>query len=380
MRAKSMVLILIALGCGLVASIAISQVMERDSNGETAKLETVQIYVALSDIDVNEQLTANNVRLEDWPKSKVPEGSIVNFEEIHERFARTRMYEGEPVLRRKLADSITGPAITIPAGHRVCSLKVRMDTAVSYLVNPGDRVDIYGYFRQGKDIPKTGTREILRNVRLFAVNSETEQETDQEGRTIVAKTVSVLVKQDQVARLMLAAELGTLRLALRRPNETHERNNAEEASIETLFGQHSESADEEQKPSKTLSAAGGFVKFLSGLGQKSPAAATYPVNMMPAMPRSQEPEWQMTLLTPDGGTEFTWRDGANLPETGNPGLATPSNPFAPATRAQPGPPTWQPSPAPASGAAADPVPGDQPLDQDDQDQDNTTDFSVGDDD
>ena len=29
MRAKSMVLILIALGCGLVASIAISQVMER---------------------------------------------------------------------------------------------------------------------------------------------------------------------------------------------------------------------------------------------------------------------------------------------------------------------------------------------------------------
>ena len=143
MRAKSMVLILIALGCGLVASIAISQVMERGSNQATAKLETVQIYVAISDIDVNEQLSASNVRLEDWPKAKIPEGSITNFEEINERFARTRMYEGEPILRRKLADSITGPAITIPEGHRVCSLKVRMDTAVSYLVNPGDRVDIH---------------------------------------------------------------------------------------------------------------------------------------------------------------------------------------------------------------------------------------------
>ncbi len=32
MRAKSMLLILIALGCGLVASIAISQVMERGPN------------------------------------------------------------------------------------------------------------------------------------------------------------------------------------------------------------------------------------------------------------------------------------------------------------------------------------------------------------
>ncbi len=31
-------------------------------------------------------------------------------------------------------------------------------------------------------MPRTGTREILRNVRVFAVNSETEQETDQDGR------------------------------------------------------------------------------------------------------------------------------------------------------------------------------------------------------
>jgi pilus assembly protein CpaB len=375
MRAKSMVLILIALGCGLVASIAISQVMDRDKNSQAAKLETVQIYVAISDIDVNEQLTATNVRLEDWPKSKVPEGSIVNFDEINERFARTRMYEGEPVLRRKLADSITGPAITIPEGHRVCSLKVRMDTAVSYLVNPGDRVDIYGYFREGKDIPKTGTREILRNVRLFAVNSETEQEVDQEGRTIVAKTVSVLVKQDQVARLMLAAELGTLRLALRRPNETHQRNAAEEASIETLFGQHSESADENQQPNKALSAAGGLVKFLSGLGQPSTAGSTYPVNL--TVPTFSQPQsaWKMTLLTPNGGSEFTWRDESSLPETGNAGSAS-GSPFATPTV-----PGWQPptNPAPVGLPGSGPVPGLQAEQEDQDNQDNTTDFSVSDD-
>ena len=130
-----------------------------------------------------------------------------------------RFYAGEPILAPKLVNEIEGPAIKIPDGHRVCSLKVQMDTAVSGLVNPGDRVDIFGYFKEGRGIPKTGTREILKNVRVFAVNDQTAQETDQEGRTIVAKTVSVLVKQDQVAKLMLATELGTLRLALRRPNE-----------------------------------------------------------------------------------------------------------------------------------------------------------------
>ncbi len=291
MRAKSMVLILIALGCGLIASIAISQVMERGSNKGTATLETVQIYVALSDIDVNEQLSATNVRLEDWPKSKIPEGAVVNFEEINERFARTRMYEGEPVLKRKLADNISGPAITIPEGDRVCSLKVRMDTAVSYLVKPGDRVDIFGYFREGRDIPKTGTREILRNVRVFAVNSETEQETDQEGRTIVAKTISVLVKQDQVARLMLAAELGTLRLALRRPNETAQRNPTETASIETLFGaafrigRRASDAEQSQIRSERFcefslglaeSSSGGGRRDLSGQHDIASAAAATP--------------------------------------------------------------------------------------------------------
>jgi pilus assembly protein CpaB len=379
MRAKSMVLILIALGCGLVASIAISQVMDRGAKSGNATLETVQIYVATNDIDVNEQLTATNVRLEDWPKAKVPEGSVVNFEEINEHFARTRMYEGEPILMRKLADSITGPAITIPEGHRVCSLKVRMDTAVSGLVKPGDRVDIFGYFRQGKDIPKTGTREILRNVRVFAVNSETEQETDQEGRTIVAKTVSVLVMQDQVARLMLASELGTLRLALRRPNETPQRNATETASIETLFGQHSETADKTHKPSRAVSAAGGFVKFLSGLGQKTETSnASYPVNVI--APVQNKPAWQMTLLTPSGPTEFTWQDEGSLPNTGNPGASAASNPFAPAAPATQGQAPWRPStdPAPNGGSGAGPQPGVQ-AEQDQDDQDNTTDFSVSDD-
>ena len=59
--------------------------------------------------------------------------------------ARTRLYEGEPILKRKLADEISGAAIKIPEGHRVCSLKVRMDTAVSYLVKPGDRVALYEF-------------------------------------------------------------------------------------------------------------------------------------------------------------------------------------------------------------------------------------------
>jgi pilus assembly protein CpaB len=348
-----MVLIVIALGCGLVASIAISQVMERGGGGPS-QLETVPIYVAMSDIDVNEQLTASNVEMEEWPKTKVPEGATTNYEDIKERFAQTRMYAGEPILLRKLADEISGPAIQIPDGYRVLSLKVRMDTAVSNLVRPGDRVDIFGYFRAGKDIPKTGTREILRNVRVFAVNSETEQVGDQDGETIVAKTVSVLVKQDQVAKLMLATELGTLRLALRRPNEQENRNSGETATIESLFGTRSEMADDRSAHSTGSSKPAGLLQFLSGLkSAASPPAGTTAGSFSPtatamSMPQQAKPQWEMTLLTPDGGTNFTWRDTEQLPSTGSDGAPG-------ATAGAPRP--WQPpAPTPGGGQVQMPTP------------------------
>ncbi len=352
MRAKSMVLIVIALGCGLVASIAISQVMERGSRGNSAAMEMVQIYVATADIDANEQLTASNVRMEDWPKSKVPEGSITDFNEINEHFARVRFYAGEPILKLKLADELEGPAIKIPDGHRVCSLRVQMDTAVSGLISPGDRVDIFGYFKEGRGIPQTGTREILKNVRVFAVNSQTSQETDQEGRALVAKTVSVLVKQDQVAKLMLAAELGTLRLALRRPNEDSEVTSGENATIETLFGTRSEDADEKSSPSADTpagalaSAAGGFVGFLNSIKSQNAMAAAAGSSGGLLTPG---PAWQMTLLTPDGGQQYTWNNEGELPVLG--GGATAAPPVPPIAVPQPVPPA---APAPATPAAAAP--------------------------
>ena len=62
MRMKSLILIFIALGCGLVASIGISQVMDRGGSG--GSLEVEQILVALNDIDIGSKLDAANVKLE----------------------------------------------------------------------------------------------------------------------------------------------------------------------------------------------------------------------------------------------------------------------------------------------------------------------------
>src|SRR5690349_10319924 len=100
MRPKSLLLLALALGCGLVASIGISQVMDH-KNGP-AKLETVSIYVATHNINLGDQIDSDTIALQEWPKDKVPKGAITKLEDLKNRRPRTAIIEGEPILDGKL--------------------------------------------------------------------------------------------------------------------------------------------------------------------------------------------------------------------------------------------------------------------------------------
>ena len=248
MRAKSMVLIFIALVCGLVASIGISQVMDSNSSDEVPAVETEEVYVAVADIDIDEQLTSENVKLEGWPAGKVPENAARSFEDIEGMYPNMRFVEGEPILLTKVRNSHQSPVIHIEKGYRVIPIEVRRDTISDGLINPGDRVDIVGYFRASQEIPQTMTRKILRNVRLFAVNSETERTgVDDQGNQANVQTVSLLIPDSQVNKLLLAMELGTLRMTLRRPDEDDAEITTDDATVDMLFHQDVEDADAEDE-------------------------------------------------------------------------------------------------------------------------------------
>ena len=84
MRPKSLILLILALGCGLVASIGISQVMDRNSRHPKA-VETTPIYVALHNINLGDPIDAAMVSLQEWPKDKVPPGAISQLDQLEGR-------------------------------------------------------------------------------------------------------------------------------------------------------------------------------------------------------------------------------------------------------------------------------------------------------
>ena len=193
MRIKSIILIIIALGCGLVASIGISEVLKQGVSAGPA-VETEPILVAAMDIDIGTKLDVHNVKVEQWPKGKIPAEGLKALDDAQDLFTSTRLYAGEPILSKKLMDSNDPSAtIKIPDGYVVIPVKVELDTVIG-LIQPGDLVDVMVFLRQGPEIPRTDTYTILRMVRLFAVNSQTARVVDEKGHEVSAKTVSLLVK------------------------------------------------------------------------------------------------------------------------------------------------------------------------------------------
>lgn len=213
---KSIILIVIALGCGTIAAIGMRQAMARPDTSTTTETET--IFVAVSSVPSWTKLNADVVKQEEWPKDKIPQGAARSMEDFEGKSSLYPLYPGEPIILTKISDGDGAYASErIPEGHQVFAVKVDRESALSGLINPGDKVDVLVFVR-GRDGVRTGTRTIMRNVTVFAVNDQIAR--IQEGESSIdAKTVSLLVQPSQSERLLLAKQLGTIHLALRKPGD-----------------------------------------------------------------------------------------------------------------------------------------------------------------
>lgn len=286
MQSKSLILLVFALICGVVASIGITQVMARRSATPAAQeLETQPVFVVKEDFPMGNVLNADKLKLEQWPKGKVPEGAIGKLEDIEGRRPKAKLFAGEPILEVKLlskGESAGGAAVTIPLGYRSVPVKVDEVSGGAAMILPGDRVDVLVYVKQSKDIRKTMTKTILQDIKVFAVDSTYTLESDESGQPIRAKTISLLLTPDQTERVMLAHELGKLRLALRSPNDHEEADLPEEGHrIAQIFGD-SEMADREKD------------SVLKG-AEPAPQAAPAPVE--PTVLVSQRPSHTVRVIT-----------------------------------------------------------------------------------
>lgn len=314
MRPKSLALLLLALGCGLVASVGITRVMNKGNGEAEKKVAEEGIYVAAVDIPLGERLTAENTKVVQWPKDKTPSGAITKVENIKDRRVRTRLFAGEPILENRLwgkGVNEQGASAMIPIGYRVVPVKVDLVSGGSDLILPGDRVDVMIHLVRdpNRGIGETLTRTILQDIKVFAVNDVLSLDKDKDGtRSISAKTISLLVTPEQAAVIMLATQSGVVNLVMRSSNG--DTTSAQvEARMTNLTGASS-SADHAKEDSTDQ------------VPTKQVAVTPLPVVEQPS-PRDT---WKVRVVKGNSIDEVIFeKDSGADPSTGSWRLASPAN-------------------------------------------------------
>jgi len=305
MRPKSLVLLILALGCGLVASIGISEIIDSQGSQAAVATETEAILVAKIDIDRSAVLSADNLMLEDWPKDKIPTGALRDLSEVDGRRPVIKITSGLPLLESMIG---SGEAIRaaseIPKGYRVVAVRVT-DESGANLIRPGDRVDLQLFARRnpGLGVEKTGTWVFLQDVSVFAVNQEISSDADNE-QAIQARTISLLVTPLQAAKVTLATRIGDIRLIMR-GSQDDEGSEDTVANINDLLNSSEKFEDEgENSAQGDGKVAGGDSSILDWLNQQKQAT-----------PATIGDSFEMVVMRGSDVTVEQFQNGTYLPKT-----------------------------------------------------------------
>lgn len=216
---------LIILGALVIAAIAVVLAnayftgIEQRAETQVADQSTTGIVVATQPLDFGDALTPENVRLQNFPASSIPQGAFRNVRDAlaENRVALRPIVPGEPVL----ADKVSGAngravlAAVLPEGMRAIAVPLSAVTGVAGFVRPGDTVDVL----LTRQIPGDGAEStdlmsdvILERVKVLAIDQIA---SEAETAPKVGSTAVLEVDPLQAQQLAIATKIGTLSLTLR---------------------------------------------------------------------------------------------------------------------------------------------------------------------
>ncbi len=186
-------MLVVAVGCGLVAMLGVRQVLNRDVKRKRSK--RANVLVTIAEIPPGTPLDVSNVKFKSWPIDQIPEGAVTQLEEYNKRSIKTRAVPGEIVMKAKLSEpGVRGASVEIPDGKQVFTASVDMTKTHSGLILPGDFVDVYATFsaRKAEGGRTTITKVILERVKIFATDHLTDV-GGSDSNQVKSKNISLLL-------------------------------------------------------------------------------------------------------------------------------------------------------------------------------------------
>jgi pilus assembly protein CpaB len=209
----------LSVGVALGAVVLASQWMLAQT-----KVASSKVVVTKADINLGTRLTAQMLKVVDWPRESLPEGAYDDPEKLKDRVIKTSLLSGEPVLESKLAPLGTqgGLSAVIGEGKRAMTVRVNDVVGVAGFALPGNYVDIVVNTEDESAAPRTSSNKsiskiVLEHILVLAVAQESGRD---DTKPKVVNAVTLEVTPEQAEKLDLARSVGQLSLVLRNQLDT----------------------------------------------------------------------------------------------------------------------------------------------------------------
>lgn len=185
------------------------------------------VVFAKQTIPVHTLIDNTMVYTRDMKEVDVPKGALQGLGSVLGSIAQTTIEKDTSILFHQVAFDVK-LAYKVPKGKRAVTLVVDKGKAVSYLIKPGDLVDVVGKFDKdfaGEELGKT----IIQSAEVLAIGQqymrrESEKESkkgEEKEEEISFETVTLAIPLEDVEKLVLGINKSAqIKLALRNPKET----------------------------------------------------------------------------------------------------------------------------------------------------------------
>lgn len=222
MKGKAIIPLLLGLGVGFVTvKLAVDAI--RKAQAANQSVPTVKAVRAKQDIEPFTRITQEMVEeVETADSAFAPKlDRIEDVKEVLGRVTAKSIPDKAAVLKSMLAPEGTPAGLQgqIPPGYRAVSVKIDEVTGVAYQLKPGDWVDVIVVMDIATGMrghKETIAEVILQHVQVAAIGHDTNpQQPDSSSKVKPAKSATILVREEDVPKLHLAATRGKVTLAMR---------------------------------------------------------------------------------------------------------------------------------------------------------------------
>jgi Flp pilus assembly protein CpaB len=210
MKSRTPLLLLAAVGCGLIAAILVSQL--------TRSEEKVDVVVAIKEVPRSTPIkhAEEFFKLQAFPKEAVPPTALRSLDAVRNRVALRTLDPGQIATVRDLGeeDNFTRD---LPKGFLALAVRVTLDSSVAGFVQPGARVDLLCTMPHPTEPRLRYTKIFMNKVLVLAVNQKSVRAPTEPNPNPAVVTLAVL--PEQAEKLTWLKDAGPVTMALRRPDD-----------------------------------------------------------------------------------------------------------------------------------------------------------------